>query len=255
MKDYYSILGVSRRSGQEEIKHAFRNLAMRYHPDRNPGNEKAAEEKFKEINEAYAVLRDEGKRGEYDRRGQASFGGYRSQYARERYYSQEQVFRDAFTNPQQFQEIFRMFQEAGLRFDRGFVNDTFFGGQGFAFSFFAQPGERRQPAAFSSRGYRLPLLMRLGGKVLGFALRKMLGLRDFPRQWAGGNLYQEIVLSSREAEAGCDRKINYKRGDEKKKLIVRVPPGVVQDTKIKLKGMGLKGQVPGDLYLSVKIRV
>ncbi|HUX48024.1 MAG TPA: DnaJ domain-containing protein, partial [Dehalococcoidia bacterium] len=54
-KDYYSILGVSERASHEEIKHAFRRLAMKYHPDRNLGNEQWAGERFKEINEAYAV--------------------------------------------------------------------------------------------------------------------------------------------------------------------------------------------------------
>lgn len=70
MKDYYSILGVSRDASQEEIKKAFRRLARKYHPDLNQGN-KEAEEKFKEINEAYACLSDPVKRAHYDRYGTA----------------------------------------------------------------------------------------------------------------------------------------------------------------------------------------
>ncbi|AFV77070.1 DnaJ-class molecular chaperone with C-terminal Zn finger domain [Thermus oshimai JL-2] len=66
MKDYYAILGVSREATQEEIKRAYRQLALKYHPDRNPGD-KAAEERFKEINEAYAVLSDPERRAQYDR--------------------------------------------------------------------------------------------------------------------------------------------------------------------------------------------
>mgnify|MGYP000017642611 CR=1 FL=1 len=66
MKDYYAILGVSREATQEEIKKAYRRLALQYHPDRNPGD-KEAEERFKEINEAYAVLSDPEKRAQYDR--------------------------------------------------------------------------------------------------------------------------------------------------------------------------------------------
>ena len=65
MKDYYDVLGISKTAGQEDIKKAYRNLAFKYHPDRNP-NDKAAEEKFKEISQAYAVLSDTKKKSEYD---------------------------------------------------------------------------------------------------------------------------------------------------------------------------------------------
>src|SRR3990170_7982927 len=75
-KDYYQILGVSRNADEKEIKRAFRKLAQQYHPDKNPGD-KAAEAKFKEINEAYTVLSDPEKRGKYDR-----FGASWEQYER-----------------------------------------------------------------------------------------------------------------------------------------------------------------------------
>jgi molecular chaperone DnaJ len=75
VKDYYQILGVGGDASPEDIKKAFRQLALRYHPDRNPGNTREAEERFKEINEAYEVLGNEQKRRQYDyltsrRRGQ-----------------------------------------------------------------------------------------------------------------------------------------------------------------------------------------
>src|SRR5262249_38442384 len=71
-RDYYEILGVSRTSTEIELKAAFRKLAMQHHPDRNPGN-KECEHHFKEINEAYDVLKDGDKRAAYDRFGHAAF--------------------------------------------------------------------------------------------------------------------------------------------------------------------------------------
>src|ERR1043166_799845 len=74
MADFYSILEVQRGASDDEIKGAYRKLAMRYHPDRNNGS-KDAEEKFKEITEAYDVLRDPNKRAAYDRYGEAGLRG------------------------------------------------------------------------------------------------------------------------------------------------------------------------------------
>ena len=71
-QDYYATLGVAREAGAEDLKKAYRKLAMQYHPDRNPGD-KQAEAKFKEINEAYDILKDDQKRAAYDRYGHAAF--------------------------------------------------------------------------------------------------------------------------------------------------------------------------------------
>ncbi len=80
MEDYYKTLGLSKSASAEEIKKAYRSLAMKYHPDKNPGD-KVAEEKFKQINEAYSVLGDEEKRRQYDSYGSASSSGsYQQQY-------------------------------------------------------------------------------------------------------------------------------------------------------------------------------
>jgi molecular chaperone DnaJ len=73
-RDYYEVLGVSRESGADEIKKAYRQAALKHHPDRNPGD-RAAEEKFKEATEAYTVLSDEDKRAQYDRFGHAGVHG------------------------------------------------------------------------------------------------------------------------------------------------------------------------------------
>ncbi|MBF8260419.1 MAG: Chaperone protein DnaJ [Actinobacteria bacterium] len=75
-RDYYEVLGVSRESDPDDLKKAFRQLALQYHPDRNPGD-KSAEDRFKEINEAYSVLSDPEKRQQYDRFGHAGpFSGF-----------------------------------------------------------------------------------------------------------------------------------------------------------------------------------
>src|SRR5688500_7276981 len=73
-RDYYEILGVAKNAAADEIKKAYRKVAMQYHPDRNPGD-KAAEEKFKEAAEAYEVLSDADKRAQYDRYGHAGVSG------------------------------------------------------------------------------------------------------------------------------------------------------------------------------------
>ena len=71
-EDFYRVLGVEKSASAQEIKKAYRKLALKYHPDHNPGD-KAAEEKFKQISEAYEVLSDEEKRAKYDQFGHAAF--------------------------------------------------------------------------------------------------------------------------------------------------------------------------------------
>lgn len=107
-RDYYDILGVARGASVDDVKKAYRKLAMQYHPDRN--KEPGAEETFKEISEAYAVLSDEEKRRTYDQYGHAGFD--------QRYQTEEDIFRGA------------DFSEFGFG-DLGSIFRTIFGGQGF----------------------------------------------------------------------------------------------------------------------------
>ncbi|MFU8767786.1 MAG: DnaJ domain-containing protein, partial [Candidatus Methanoperedens sp.] len=89
-RDYYEILGVDKKASADEIKKEYRKLAMKYHPDKN--NSPDAEEKFKEISEAYAVLSDQNKRQQYDQFGHAGI---------DQRYSQEDIFRSV-----NFEDIF-----------------------------------------------------------------------------------------------------------------------------------------------------
>ena len=75
-RDYYELLGVAKNASADEVKKAYRKLAMQHHPDRNPGD-KSAEQKFKDLSEAYDVLKDDQKRAAYDRFGHAAFEGGR----------------------------------------------------------------------------------------------------------------------------------------------------------------------------------
>ena len=107
MRDYYEILGVSKNVSQDELKKAYRKVAMKYHPDRNPDN-KEAENKFKEAAEAYSVLNDSNKRSQYDRFGHAGVSnsggpGFSSQMDVNDIFS---AFGDVFGGSSPFGDIF-----------------------------------------------------------------------------------------------------------------------------------------------------
>lgn len=119
-KDYYEVLGVDRSASAEEIKKAYRKLAVKYHPDKNPGD-KTAEEKFKEISEAYEVLKDDKKKAMYDQYGHAAFeGGMGGAHY------QSGGFQDPFDL---FREVFGGHEGRG-----GGIFDSFFGGAGNAYA-------------------------------------------------------------------------------------------------------------------------
>jgi len=142
-KDYYAILGVDRKASGDAIKKAFRKLALQYHPDRNEGDS-AAEEKFKEINEAYAVLSDPEKRKQYDMFGAEGFG-------------QRFTTEDIFSNF----DFSRIFDDLGL--GGGFR--TIFRGGGGGFNPFGGGG--RQPAPQRGQDVTSPLTIGFHEALMG----------------------------------------------------------------------------------------
>ena len=262
-RDYYRILGVPENAGPDEIKKAFRRLAFEHHPDRNPGREAEAAERFKEINEAYGVLSDPVKRREYDAWRRAGLAG--AGYAPGQggfHYSQEDILRSFFSNPAVMQDLARMFAQGGLRFDSDFLNRTFFSGRAFVinfgpggFVFESFDGTAQQPPAYASPV--APGKPGIGRRVLGSALRfliRRLFRGAAVAHTADLNLYQQITVSSAEAASGCEKKVEYDRGGRRTRLMVKVPPGTTDGMRIRLKGMGLPGNPPGDLYVRVRVR-
>lgn len=127
---YYKVLGVEKNASEDDIKRAFRKLAMEYHPDRNP-DDPGASERFRQVSEAYAVLMDPVKRRQYDFAHAAGFDRQRPGAGFS--YTQEEIFKDLFSNPhlnKVFDDLFKEFEKAGLRSDPNFVNRTFFAGKG-----------------------------------------------------------------------------------------------------------------------------
>jgi curved DNA-binding protein len=144
-KDYYAVLGVDKTASAQEIKKAYRKLAVQYHPDKNPGD-KQAEERFKEISEAYAVLSDSEKKQQYDQFGDSGF---------HQRYSQEDIFRGA-----DFGDIFREF---------GMGDDLFsqlFGGMGGG-GRGRSPFHQQRPQAVKGQDYVMRLNLPFRQAILG----------------------------------------------------------------------------------------
>jgi len=270
MKDYYELLELDRDASQEQIRKSYRRLALKYHPDRNPGDPKA-EENFKKIAEAYGVLIDPVKRSEYDQwlrtgaQERVAGGGFR--------YSQEEIFQDLFKDPtfsRVFQDLFREFEKAGFRFDQSFFDQIFFGGRGVFFGgiFLWGPfGFRRmkigrpqqRPKVVrpeTSQIQPFGLLKRLGKKIGNFLLGSQKALPAGRQNATLGpqDLTYNLTLPTEEAERGTWVTIAIDRGQGQEKLKVRVPPGTRSGTRLRLKGKGKRrGNGSGDLYLTVNL--
>jgi len=264
VKDFYEILGVPRNASLDDIKKAYRELALRYHPDRNKS--KDAEEKFKEINEAYAVLGDEEKRKQYDTYGPAGF---------EQRYSEEDIFRGF-----NFDEIFK---DLGINMGFNFSNfsnpDDFFG------NFFSQGSRGRETG--ESILYKLSITFEEAAKGVEKEI-KFRHVKKCPRCNGTGAepgaktircpecngrgvivTVRNTFFGRMQTSATCPRcngtgKIYDKQcktcngtggivGEDT--VLVKIPPGVSSGMRLRLKGMGDYGKGgAGDLYVEVHVQ-
>ena len=217
-KDYYDILGINKSASSDEIKKQFRKLALKYHPDRNPGNSQA-EAKFKEISEAYEVLGDKDKRAKYDQ-----FGKYwqqTGQAGQSRGWSGTNTGVDVggfdFSQYGNFED---------------FINELL--------GRFATPG-----GSTASSGYSYNSANDSRSASGNFS--------NFGNSTVGADREASLSLSFSEAFRGTTKKINLGSGT----VEVRIPPGAKSGSKIRIKGKGQYNpysKQQGDLYLKVKLQ-
>jgi len=249
-RDYYEVLGVSRNASTEEVKRAFRRLAMRYHPDRN--NEDGAEARFKEIGEAYEVLSDPDKRAAYNRYGHAGLQGI------------------------DFGQPFEGFDFGGF----GDIFDAFFGGTTARRASQAQRGTDRradieidfQEAAFGcekeievTRNERCP---RCGGNRAepGSQLARCPSCdgngevrrvsRSFFGQFVNIATCPQCHGEGRIITEPCKECKGSGRQRQTRKLLVKIPAGISDDSQMRLSGegdVGMNGGSPGHLYLRIAV--
>jgi len=219
-KDYYKVLGVSRTASDDDIKKAYRKLAMQYHPDRNPGKEDWANEKFKEINEAYAVLGNQEKRSQYDRFGTAGNIG--------------DIFGNRATQSG-FEDVMHDFGGAGLGYDflDGIFGD-FLHGRNFTFRQYGR--KRGSPGRVE---FNVPYDSNLDG-IFGRAQRP-----------SGRNVTYEITITGEQAASGIEKDLKRKG----KKLRVKIPAGINNGGNVRLRNarQTTDGQ-PGDIIIKVTVR-
>jgi curved DNA-binding protein len=222
-KDYYQILGVSKNADEAEIKKVYRKLARQYHPDVNPGD-KAAEQRFKEISEAYAVLSDPEKRKKYDR-----FGAQWQQYERAGVNPDDMGGFGGFggngstrtVTPEEFEQMFGGFGRGGGG-SSGFSDffEGLFGG--------AAPGTRQRSTG--------------GTPFEGFNTRTR----------RGQDMETQVTITLEEAFRGTTRMLQRENGQ---RLEVNIPAGVRTGSRVRVSGEGAPGMggAAGDLYLVVEV--
>ena len=225
-KDYYKILGVPRNATNEQIKKAYRKLAMQFHPDRNQGKEKWANEKFKEINEAFSVLGDPKKRKQYDQFGTVGNIG--------------DIFGSPYTRTT-FEDLMKDFGGSGLGFD--FLDDIFGEvrrgrkGRNFSFRVYSQGTGGPEGVRFEAPG----------GINLEEIFRQVQQAQRPRRQ----DVRYEITITKEQAARGMEKDL-VRKG---KKLRVKIPARVKTGTKVRLRNARqiTDGQ-QGDIIILVKIK-
>jgi molecular chaperone DnaJ len=258
-RDYYEILGVSRTASSEEIKDAYRKLAMEYHPDRNKSPD--AEEKFKEISEAYAVLSDEEKRRQFDELGHAGF---------DQRYTTEDIFRGA-----DFGSVFR---DLGFGFDLREIFSTLFGGRDFgeritrgrdvAYDLEITLEEAAKGAEKEIRIERTEKCDVCGGS----GAAPNTSPRVCPRCEGAGRI-QSVTRNGfgtfvrvvpcpscrgkgKTIDSPCPRCKGLGLVRRERSISVKMPPGIDEGYQLRLQGEGeasQDGDVPGDLYVLVHV--
>jgi curved DNA-binding protein len=216
-KDLYAVLGLKKGASDEEVKRAYRALARELHPDRNPGDAQA-EERFKDVGHAYQILSDPEKRKLYDEFGEVGL--------------REGFKPDAYRQYQQWQE------GGGMG---GFRVEDLFGGRA--------PG---------GQGFRFSLDDLFGGFGGGGTAEEAFGRRRRTAR-PGPDLSSEVTLDLRDALRGVERELSFSvpGAKEPRTLKVRIPAGVRDGERIRLKGQGMpspSGGRSGNLLLTVKVR-
>ena len=228
-KDYYATLGVSKTASEKDVKQAYRKLARKFHPDVNPGD-KAAESKFKEINEAYEVIGDPDKRKKYDELG-----------ANWKMYEQAQRAGGGSGAGSPF----------GGGFGGGSWNVNMGGGQGGYRTM--TPEEMREIFGDEDPFSDFFRTFFGGGEPEAGRRRTRSGPRA-PRAQEGRDVEHPIDLSLDDAYKGATRRLSLKYDGQARTVDVRIPPGVGEGSRVRVSGegeQGTDGGKSGDLYLRI----